>query len=300
MPKRSNPFQRLIRAIYSQMVPQGATVIESEMLEEPSSNSMREADILVEYEDGETKIRMAVECRDKGRVDSIEWIDGLIGKYVDLDIDKVVAVNKMGFSAAAVQKARAHGIEIRSLEEALDTDWPEEFSKLGIAKMTYRTVLKEAWVETDPPIAEWLVAPTEYVTDEDGNVQGTLIDAVEDIFERAAKPKVQEYVNEHLLDMFETLADLKTKLLLTQHPVTPPVKLFLTDHEGESRRIIRNLTLSCVTVFSADMSMVENYSYGEIRVTTGKVHFEGAEEPLTINIIQEPEDEGTVASEEPS
>ena len=111
------------------------------------------------------------------------------------------------------------------------------------------------------------------------------MDAIEDIRERAARPKVQEHVNKHLLDMFQTLADLKTKLLFTQHSVTPPVKLFLTDHEIESRRIIRNLTLSCVTVFSVDMSVVDNYSYGEIRVTTGKVHFEVAEEPVSINII---------------
>ena len=59
MPQRINEFQRLIHAIYSQMVPQGATVTESAMLKEPTSNSMREADILVEYEDGGTRIRMA-------------------------------------------------------------------------------------------------------------------------------------------------------------------------------------------------------------------------------------------------
>src|SRR5688572_759202 len=105
MPKRTNDFQKLIHYIYSQMVPEGATVTESALLRERSSLAKREVDILIEYEIAGTKLRIAVECRDRSRKDDIEWIDGLIGKYRDLEVDKVIAVSNSGFSSDAIEKA---------------------------------------------------------------------------------------------------------------------------------------------------------------------------------------------------
>lgn len=70
MPERTNEFQQLMHYIYSQMVPEGATVTESALLKERNSNSEREVDILIEHEIAGTKLRMAVECRDRSRRDS--------------------------------------------------------------------------------------------------------------------------------------------------------------------------------------------------------------------------------------
>jgi hypothetical protein len=212
-----------MRRIYGQMVPEGANVTESAMLRERGSDSEREVDILVEHEIAGTRIRMAVECRDRARTDSIEWIDGLVGKHRDLDVDTVAAVNKSGFSEPAARKAAARGIETRTLEKALDANWPEGFIGLGTVKVTHRTFLQEAWVKTDPPIAgQQAVEPSASVTDGEGNVLGTLSEAIMDIFERKAQPAARQHVNDHFLDLFETLADLKKKLLLTEHPITPP------------------------------------------------------------------------------
>jgi len=141
VPKRTNPFQQLIYYIYDQMVPEGAAVIESALVKERDSDSKREVDILMEHEVAGTKLRIAVECRDRSRSDSIEWIDALIGKFRDLSVDKVVAVNRLGFSEEAIQKANANGIHARSIGKALDADWSGEFIELGIAKLTYRPFL---------------------------------------------------------------------------------------------------------------------------------------------------------------
>ena len=86
--------------IYSQMVPEGATVTESVLLKERNSESEREVDILIEDEIAGTRLRMAVECRDRSRKDSIEWIDYLIGKYRDLD-DHIVADSQTRLSFAS-------------------------------------------------------------------------------------------------------------------------------------------------------------------------------------------------------
>ena len=38
--------------------------------------------------------------------DDIEWIDALVGKFKDLDVHKVLAVSRSGFTRAALKKAR--------------------------------------------------------------------------------------------------------------------------------------------------------------------------------------------------
>src|SRR5215210_7497541 len=187
MPKRTNEFQQLMHYIYGQIVPEGATVTESAFLKERDSDSEREVDILIEHEIAGTTVRIAVECRDRSRSDSIEWIDSLIGKYRDLAVDKVIAVNRLGFAERAVQKATANRIDTRTLEEALDTDWSEEFIKLGIVKLTYRTSPKQVWIDTKPPLAGQ-AKPSDPVTDQEGNVLGTLNEVIADCFERRVQP----------------------------------------------------------------------------------------------------------------
>ena len=58
-----------------------------------------------------TRIRIAVETRGRKRKDDIEWIDSLVGKYLDLNVQKIIAISYSGFSASAVAKARAKNID---------------------------------------------------------------------------------------------------------------------------------------------------------------------------------------------
>src|SRR5262245_55286926 len=102
MPKRSNEFQRLIKRIYDQLAPTGATVRESVELTEEGSTCRREVDILIEFRIADSEVRLAVECRGSGKSEDITWIDELVGKYEHLAVDKVIAVSKAGFSRCAV------------------------------------------------------------------------------------------------------------------------------------------------------------------------------------------------------
>ena len=49
MPKRTNRFQRIVKYLYEQVTPAGGTVTESAMLPETGTGTLREVDILVEY-----------------------------------------------------------------------------------------------------------------------------------------------------------------------------------------------------------------------------------------------------------
>ena len=119
MPKRSNDFQQLIKRIYAAMASDDATVQESVMLKEKHSSSNREVDILIEQSIAGHKIKIAVECRDKSRKDDITWIDDVIGKYADLEVDKIVAISRSGFSQPAIEKAIEHKIDTITLKQAL-------------------------------------------------------------------------------------------------------------------------------------------------------------------------------------
>ena len=120
MPKRSNDFQRLVAAIEGQLAPLGAVVTESKLIKEKSSDTEREVDIAIESNVGQHRVLIAVECRDRGRPANLEWIDGLIGKYRDLPVEKIVAVSRSGFTKTAIKKAKEVNISTVTLEAATE------------------------------------------------------------------------------------------------------------------------------------------------------------------------------------
>jgi len=198
MPKRTNDFQQLIHYIYSQIVPEGAIVTESMLLKERNSSAKREVDILIEYELAGTKLRIAIECRDRSRKDDIEWIDGLVGKYRDLDVDKVIAVSNSGFSAEAIEKASANKIDTRTLEQALNTDWTKEFIKLGVVTITQQILIDHVEIEADPALEEKPELSLSIVNPE-GVFLCTLDELVKDCFKRRIETDIHEHLRQHFL-----------------------------------------------------------------------------------------------------
>jgi hypothetical protein len=112
MPKRTNEFQQLIFTIYDQIAAADATVTESAMVFDRDAKTLREVDILVEWRYAHHNIKLAIECRDRARKDTVEWIDTLLGKIDSLEVDKIVAVSKEGFTEAAMTKAATRGIDV--------------------------------------------------------------------------------------------------------------------------------------------------------------------------------------------
>ena len=107
MPKHTNPFQNLIRRIYEQMSESGAIIEESAMIKERNSTAYREVDILIKLRLFETDLKIAVECRGRKDKGDIKWFDGLIGKYHELDIQKVIGVS---YTKGVIKHACGHRI----------------------------------------------------------------------------------------------------------------------------------------------------------------------------------------------
>jgi hypothetical protein len=72
MPKRTNEFQQLVAYVYSKIRPVGGKVTESAELFEEGSTTKREIDILIEVKVSGIEIKIAIECRDRSRDETVE------------------------------------------------------------------------------------------------------------------------------------------------------------------------------------------------------------------------------------
>ena len=131
MPKRSNEFQRLIYRVECALADHNYSVIESHGLSDKITSYSREVDVLIEgiNKESNQKIRIAIECRDHKRKQDVTWIEQLVTKYRDLNVNKVIAVSKNGFTKQAHLKAAYYQISALSLGEASELDWTSELVK---------------------------------------------------------------------------------------------------------------------------------------------------------------------------
>jgi len=262
MPKRSNEFQQLIHYIYTQLTPSGTTVTESFELKERNSNATREIDILIEQDIANIKMRIAVECRDRSRKSDIEWIDGLIGKYKDLDIHKVVAVSRSGFSKDAIDKAAKHGIETKTIRECLDIDWPQEFIKYEMRTLGFKLEVINNQIEIEPEFEEKIEYETS-VTNETGELFSTLHAIYKEYFYNLVIP---EY-HRRILEDYEAIKTILDKLIVIEVTVEN-VGLYLVSSNKLLHKIFTLIYQVIPKVFTKDIE-VENYVYDQALITTG-------------------------------
>lgn len=297
MPKRSNDFQRLVKHIYSQLAPEGASVQESVFLKERSSTSTREIDILIECVLAGHKLRMAIECRDRSRKSDIAWIDELIGKYDDLDIEinKKVAVSRSDFSKLAKEKALAKNIETMTLARALTLNWPQEFIKLRMIGFVLNTQVKRVRIEATPGLTE-KASESDIVVDNTRKAIATIGEMANDYFHAKGNDRIREYLNQHFAELFHTLPDFHKLLKVEQSFSTSP-PIYLIDPNGISHRI-QSMTLTTISKFSVEQIPVEHYVFGEGKalVTTGMLDFADSNKSHTVNVIQIPGKEQMVVS----
>jgi hypothetical protein len=241
MPKRSNAFQKLIAHITEQVASSGATVQESVLLREQGcpSPSDREVDVLLELESGVSRVRIAIECRDHARRANVEWIDGLIGKYQHLEIDQIIAVARAGFTKGAREKAAAAGIQLMTLEEASEHEWPKEFIKLGVFKLSQHHHVRRASFQLDAdgsvPVESW----NEVLVTTNGETEvGTAAEFIE-VLKGVAVRQSQEIVKSRMLEYYKVVADLDKVLRLEW---TVPVTGATVRTAGGSEHTIQSVT----------------------------------------------------------
>lgn len=143
MPKRSNLFQTLVHALHEQIA-YPHRVVESEMLIDMTSGKQREVDVVIRSDIGGYDFVLSIECTDRDRPVSVEWVEQMCCKHRDLPTHKLVLISKSGFSEAAVAKATKHGAETLTFESAREVNWTlyvHRLSKVFIAAIDTVTVI---------------------------------------------------------------------------------------------------------------------------------------------------------------
>lgn len=121
MAKKGREFELLISRLESAAQHVGARVESPYRVLDPSSDTLREIDVAVLAGDG--TVLIALECQDRALRAGLAWIEQLITKGQAIGARRIVAVSKGGFTKGAMKRARAAGIETRSIEALSDEDF---------------------------------------------------------------------------------------------------------------------------------------------------------------------------------
>lgn len=142
MPRRTNAFQRLVTLLTATLAGK-AQVTESAMLTDRVNEEQREVDILVVAEAGGYTVQIGIEAISWARPADTPWIEKMRAKHENLTTDKLILVSESGFYEPARRKAEFYGIEVLTLEEASEADWPL------IAKLTASGVFEVMTISFD-------------------------------------------------------------------------------------------------------------------------------------------------------
>ena len=267
----------------------GAVVSESAMLNERSSLTQREVDILIEHKLAGHRLRIGIECRDRAAKDDITWVDGIIGKYRDLDVDKVILVSRSGFTQAATEKALANRIECCTLQEFSESDVSHNLRRLRMSYIERFDAVSRIDVITNPVQDFAPLEPATTVYNPNGIILGTLDGITWHIFVQYAQQELTKQIDKTLDSLLppdmEFIRDVD--LTLPVH-VPQPFPYYLRPNAIQ----ITALVFYIRSRFVATEKHVENYWFQGDQVVLA--HIDEVRRALFIRKSAEGDDTGTI------
>lgn len=126
------------------------TVRSPEFIPNRHTGDLVEVDVTLRGRLGSTEVLIALECRDRGKPQGINWIRELATKRDDIGADSIVAVSRKGFTKDARAEAAIRRVQLRSFSSLAPQEVAEgllgvqlaahrpRFSVTGIRKVIYR------------------------------------------------------------------------------------------------------------------------------------------------------------------
>lgn len=284
MAKQTNAFQKLIHHIHEKIENTNANVTEEAVLLEKNIESpvKRKIDVLIEKEVNGNIAKIAIECRDRAAKDDIKWIDCLIGKYRNLDVHKVIAVSNKGFSKSAFLKAKANGIDLKTIEEAFQIDFGDEFHQLGLIYISHIFKQEKLSMNFNPPLKKIpsLKALVYHNELEIGDLDGL----ANFCFEEGPKKKLIPYFKRNMLNLFKTKADAERHVLIEN---TIPIRELYIEADGV-KHFINSITFTLIGIPTTQDIKVKHLTYEGALITEGVFDIEEMKEIHTTWIAQLP------------
>jgi hypothetical protein len=260
MPRRSNPFQRLMFLIHEKLAGE-ATVTESASLKDIRTGQHREVDILIETRVADSLLRIGIECTTGSRPATVEWVERMIGKHRDLPTDKLLLVSESGFTANAREKASLNMVETIGLGQALEADWTAIVNKLKTVYLgLFRFTLAQFSVTFEPAVElrEGETPPLDTVVYRgDAEPRGTIRTNVDKAF-ADIRPAIMQQIEPGTAKTFQIVA-------------RPGEEVYIHYREGRHRiqRIQMQIKCAADTRIPVDLRAATirdaHLAYGEVR-----------------------------------
>jgi hypothetical protein len=113
--KPGRKLEQLVAKLETALAGTKVEVKSPDMLPDSDTGEMREVDVSLRVRVGSASLLIIAECRDRGRMQGVEWIEQLLAKGRSVGAQKVVAVSSNGFTANALKKAKQQGLDLRTL-----------------------------------------------------------------------------------------------------------------------------------------------------------------------------------------
>lgn len=278
MPKRSNEFQRFIHQVETLLAPHGATVTESKLILDRSTGRTTEVDVIIETAVGPRSVVVGIECRDTRRKGDTIWIEQLDSRRRNLQLDKLVAVARKGFTAGAIAKAHALGIEAIEMKAPKFATWWSSF--YGLSHVVVQEVVNPffcgavVYLLDDPDGRRISVEESRSISllaPEDVEV-GSLAAAGEFL---AQRPHVVEAIKNRLPD------DGEFRTVLAA--LVPAGWAMSIDGKV---RAFRKIDFELAAISRRSAVPVERFGYGNAQVATMQHSFEPLKQRATLVIAQ--------------
>jgi hypothetical protein len=127
MPTGWRKFGELVAHIEQTLAGTAAVVKSPDHVPDLVTGDLREVDASIRLTAGSTPVLITVECRKRRKKQDVRWIEELATKRASIGAAKTIAVSATGFSAAATDAARRHGIELRTLEDRIGEEIVQQF-----------------------------------------------------------------------------------------------------------------------------------------------------------------------------
>ena len=119
-------FEKLIHQIHTQLAPEGAVVRLDDKIIGCESNVERQLDVTIRVSVAQYKILIVVECKDESRPIDVGAMGEFASLLRDVKANKGVMISSSGYTPAAVDMARAQGIDARTYLNTESVDWKSE------------------------------------------------------------------------------------------------------------------------------------------------------------------------------
>jgi hypothetical protein len=181
MPKRTTPFQAMVRMVREHFAQPGVRITESKFLRDAVTGIEREVDVVIEGEfDGEPMV-ISAEVIEHKRPATLTWVEQMLRKHRDLATNRLLLVSKSGFSANALALIETEAGRAEALSpELVEVDGSAVVKRLYVDNVNYNPTRCIAHVQSG---GERIAVEGEPLTDvyaADGTLLGPLSYLVQD------------------------------------------------------------------------------------------------------------------------